>query len=97
MVSNPQVEVPGLGQVSLTGIANRNERRVSQRLPIILREFPELTAERLAIQDCYALALNLLPPRYAQAFSIVLNEPVTDKEIDAALRVACARVLENLK
>jgi len=94
---NRQIEIPGLGVVDLNGITNRNEKRVLACLPDVLQEFPDFSQERVTVQDVYALSLNLLPPRYTQAFSIVLKEPVTEEEVREAVRQAIRRVQQNPK
>ena len=94
---NRQIEIPGLGVVDLNGITNRNEKRVLACLPEVLQEFSDFGQERVNIQDVYALSLNLLPPRYTQAFSIVLKEPVTEAEVREAIRQAIDRVQKNPK
>lgn len=92
-----QIEVPHLGSVNLEGIANRNEQRVAACLPEVLQEFSDYEPDRVSVQDIYALALNLLPPRYRQAFSIVLREPVSEEEVREAVRQAIHRVKKNPK
>ena len=52
--------------IDLNRIRNRNEVRVINQLPEILKEYPEFEPHIINIQDVYALTLNLLPPRYAQ-------------------------------
>ncbi len=79
----------------VTGVHNRNEKRVAARLEAILAASSDYRPQDLDVQDIFALALNLLPSRYAQRGSIVLNEPVSDDEIDAAIRAALARVRER--
>ncbi|MFO7717689.1 MAG: late competence development ComFB family protein [Desulfohalobium sp.] len=92
MATNAVIDIPELGEISVAGVVNRNERRVRERLPVVLREFPDFPLDRLMLQDAYALALNFLAPRYTQAFSIVLHEPIQQSEIDDALRTAIQRV-----
>lgn len=92
-----QIEIPRLGIVDLKGITNKNEKRVLACLPEVLQEFPDFHQERVNIQDVYALSLNLLPPRYTQAFSIVLKEPVSEEEVREAVRQAVRRVQGNPK
>jgi len=78
--------------VPLNRIRNRNERRVAALMADVLEEFADFKPNYLDIQDIFALALNNLPPRYAQAGSIILNEPLTDEEIRRELRYAVERV-----
>ncbi|HMA66344.1 MAG TPA: late competence development ComFB family protein [Desulfosalsimonadaceae bacterium] len=78
--------------VDLSRIRNRNERRVVTQMKALLPEYPDFEPDILAIQDIYALALNLLPARYAQEFTIVLNDPVSDENIRGAVREAIHRV-----
>lgn len=81
--------------VDLGGIRNRNERRVIEMMGPVLEQYPEVARDVLNIQDIYALALNLLPARYTQGFSIVLNDPVTDQHVRDALQKAVEQVRAN--
>ncbi|MFO7860981.1 MAG: late competence development ComFB family protein [Desulfosalsimonas sp.] len=81
--------------VDLSGIRNRNEFRVIRLLPEVLEQYPEVEQNVVNIQDIYALALNLLPARYTQQFSIVLKDPVSGDEVKDALRQAIERVRDN--
>lgn len=81
--------------VDLSAIRNRNERRVRERMEMLLSEYTDFEADVLAIQDIYALALNLLPARYTQQFSIVLKEPVDDAAVENAVRAAIEKVRTN--
>ncbi len=84
-----------VGDADLSKIRNRNERRVISHLPDILAGYPDFEPDVIAIQDIYALALNRLPARYTQAFSIVLQEQVSDEDIRQAVREAVVRVMNN--
>ncbi|MFO7875989.1 MAG: late competence development ComFB family protein [Desulfovermiculus sp.] len=92
-----QVDIPHLGIIELNGIHNRNEDRVVAFMPEVLDEFPDFDPDRINIQDIYALSLNLLPPRYTQAFSIVLQEPVSDNQVRNAVRQAIHKIQRNPK
>ncbi|MFO7930373.1 MAG: late competence development ComFB family protein [Thermodesulfobacteriota bacterium] len=81
--------------VDLSGIRNRNELRVINMMGQVLQSYPDFSQDVINIQDIYALALNLLPSRYTQGFSIVLKEPVTDEQISDALHKAVQRVRDN--
>lgn len=81
--------------VDLSGISNRNERRVIKLLAEIWKEYPELEQNLINVQDVYALALNLLPARYTQSFSIVLKDPVDALQIGDAIRQAIEKVRDN--
>lgn len=81
--------------VDLRGIRNRNELRVIKMMEQVLDEYPDVSKDVLNIQDIYALALNLLPSRYTQQFSIVLNDPVDDNRIREVLRDAVEKVRNN--
>ncbi|MFW5931406.1 MAG: late competence development ComFB family protein, partial [Desulfosalsimonas sp.] len=61
----------------------------------VLDDYPEVARDVINIQDIYALALNMLPARYTQQFSIVLKDPVTDQEVSEALHKAVQRVRDN--
>lgn len=86
-----------IGDTCLHDIRNRNETRVVKALNQWLEEpdAPALNARQ--IQDVYALALNLLPSRYAQRGTIVVHEPVRMHDIAKAIRTACETVLNNPK
>lgn len=81
--------------VDLGGVRNRNELRVVKMMDEVLEQYPEVARDVLNIQDIYALALNLLPARYTQRFSIVLNDPVTDQHVRDALQKAVKQVRAN--
>lgn len=86
-----------IGDTGLHDIRNRNETRVVKALHQWLEEpdTPPLNSRQL--QDVYALALNLLPARYAQRGTIVVHEPVRMDDIFKAIRTACGTVLNNPK
>jgi hypothetical protein len=81
--------------VDLSRIRNRNERRVLSQMQALLPEYSDFEPDILAIQDIYALALNLLPARYTQQFSIVLKDPVDEEAVQDAVRQAIERVRAN--
>jgi hypothetical protein len=60
--------------VPLDKIRNRTESSVLAAMPTILAEHPDWTPDYLDIQDIYALALNRLPPRYAQPETIIIRK-----------------------
>ena len=76
-------------------IRNRNEIRVVENMQEVLGEYPDFYPDVIDIQDIYALALNALPPRYTQQFSVVLREPVTDDDVRQAIRRALVKVMNN--
>lgn len=78
--------------VPLDGIRNRNEQRVIELMPEVLREFSDYRPSYLDIQDIYALTLNNLPARYVQRGSIVLREPLSDDDIRQEIRYAAETV-----
>lgn len=82
--------------VSLSDIRNRNETRVAKALRDALEHFNSPLAPE-TIMDMYALALNELPPRYAQTGSIVLNDPVRETAVKDAVQKAIDRVLAHPK
>ncbi len=84
-----------IGNVSVKSIRNKNEKRVRAMIPDILRDYPNYHPQDLDIQDIYALALNKLPARYVQKGTISLKEPVTDDQIDQAIRDAIDQVMTN--
>ncbi|MCF8109544.1 MAG: late competence development ComFB family protein [Desulfohalobiaceae bacterium] len=93
MPSKDTLKTRGLVEsLDLGKIRNRNERRVLEHFTLILDEYPDFEPDIIDIQDIYALALNALPPRYTQETAIVLKEPVTEKQIQAALRDAIEKV-----
>lgn len=86
-----------LGDTSLYDIRNRNETRVVKALHQWLGEPDTPSLNPRQLQDVYALALNLLPARYAQRGTIVVHEPVRTDDILKAIRTACGTVLSNPK
>lgn len=86
-----------LGEISLYNIRNRNELRIIKRLPEILTEFTDFAPDPLQLEDIYALALNMLPARYAQQHSFVIREPVSQEMVDHAIREAVIKVRSSPK
>lgn len=83
------------GDVDLFGIRNRNEIRVIKIMAEILADYPDYDPQTLDVEDIYALALNNLPARYVQKGSIVLKEPVTEQDLEEAVRNAVETVRER--
>jgi hypothetical protein len=81
--------------MDLSSIRNRNERRVIAFLPEIFKEYPDFEQSIINVQDVYALALNQLPARYTQSFSIVLDDHVDEGRIKDAIRYAIKKVRDN--
>ncbi len=73
-------------------IRNRNEDRVIHLMPRVLAEFPDFRFTRTDVEDIYALTLNMLPARYVQAVTLVIDEPVTDETVLLMLREAVRTV-----
>lgn len=88
-MAQKKYEVAG---VPLENIRNRNELRVVKLMPQVLAEHLDYHPSYLDIQDIYALTLNNLPPRYRQQGTIIISEPVSDKEILRELRNAVNQV-----
>ena len=86
-----------IGSADFFNIRNRNETRVVKELDKFLHEKNALLMSNKDIQDVYALALNMLPPRYAQRGTIVLRDPVTKEDISAAVKDAYSYVMERPK
>jgi len=82
---------------NLDGIRNRNEPRVAALLPAVLDACPGYDPNPLEVQDIFALTLNLLPARYAQRFSFVLRESLSDADIVEQIREAVERVRTHPK
>jgi hypothetical protein len=81
----------------LYAVRNRNERRVLKSMAAN-EEIQALDdPDGNVIRDIYAMALNLLPPRYAQSGSIVLRDPVRKNTVDHAVGEALRQVLNNPK
>lgn len=82
--------------VDLAKIKNRNEVRVAQLMDEILDTYyGDYLFEHLDIEDIYALTLNLIPSRYVQKGTIILQDPLSDFEIKSKIREATERVLDN--
>ncbi|GFM34364.1 late competence development ComFB family protein [Desulfovibrio subterraneus] len=86
-----------IGTINVSEIRNRNEVRVIKMIQKVMSEPPGYQPDELSLQDIYALALNSLPPRYTQAGTIVLRDPVKDEDVLAAVRKAFAIVVQNPK
>lgn len=86
-----------IGTADFSAIRNRNETRVLRMMEKVMSEPPGYQPDELSLHDIYALALNSLPPRYAQSGTIVLRDPVKDEEILTAVRNAFAVVVQNPK
>lgn len=92
-MAHTKLEVRGF---SLEKIRNRNEKRVSLLMTEILDQYYEdFIFEQLDIEDIYALTLNLLPSRYVQTGTIILQDRLSDFEIKSKIREATERVLDN--
>lgn len=82
--------------VNLSKIHNRNEERVASNIREVLEyDFSDFIFDPLDIEDIYALTLNILPARYTQPGTIVLNREPSEYEIRGAIREAVGRVLDN--
>lgn len=86
-----------LNDVSFLDIRNRNETRVIKIMKQVMETPPYYKPSEKDLFDIYALSLNSLPARYAQQGTIVLRDPVRDKEIEDSVRKAFAIVVENPK
>ena len=86
-----------IGNVDLSDIRNRNEGRVVAKMRSALEELgnPDIPAK--ALRDAYALALNLIPARYAQSGTIVLRDPIRDDDLQEAVGKALSQVLTHPK
>ncbi len=82
-----------LGDANCFEIRNRNEARVLKSVEGYLEQNPQIRFTPKDVQDSYALALNMLPPRYAQIGTIVLRDPVRESDIEEAVSKAIARVI----
>jgi hypothetical protein len=86
-----------IGAVDLSDIRNRNETRVVAKLRAALEELGNPDIPVRALRDAYALALNLIPARYAQSGTIVLGDPVRDNDLQEAVGKALTQVLTHPK
>lgn len=86
-----------LGDANCFEIRNRNETRVLKALETYLEQNPQIRFGPKDVQDSYALALNMLPPRYVQVGTIVLRDPVRESDIEDAVRQAIAKVVSMPK
>ena len=86
-----------IGDIDFFNIRNRNEGRLIK----VLEEYLQTKGSQLLstkdIQDIYALALNVLPPRYAQRGTIILRDPVKKIEIYNAVADAYEHVMDRPK
>jgi Flp pilus assembly CpaE family ATPase len=81
-----------IGKYSVAFVNNRNEERVLELAPFVLREFEGLELNQFDVADVYALALNSLPPRYARSDGSALFETVSDDQVRESIREAVRRV-----
>jgi hypothetical protein len=81
--------------VDLSGVKNRNEKRVINAMEKILAQIDDWEPDALDIQDIYALSLNKLSPRYIQEGTIVFNEPIRNAEVERIVREAVRTVRES--
>ncbi|MCG8529865.1 MAG: late competence development ComFB family protein [Desulfovibrionales bacterium] len=86
-----------LNDVDFLAIRNRNESRVLKAMQDVMDTPPYYRPAPKDLHDIYALSLNSLPARYTQQGTIVLRDPVRDKDIENAVRKAFAIVIENPK
>ena len=86
-----------MGDVDFFNIRNRNEGRVVKVLHEYMQKKGNPLISEKDLQDIYALALNVLPPRYTQRGTIVLRDPVTKHEVYAAVEDAYDQVVEHPK
>ena len=86
-----------LNDVDFFDIRNRNESRVLKIMQHVMDTPPYYRPSAKDLHDIYALSLNSLPARYAQQGTIILRDPVRDKDIETAVRKAFAIVVENPK
>lgn len=82
----------GSGTIDFHAIRNKNEDRVIALMGEVLDEFPDFSPSRGDVEDIYALSLNMLPARYVQRVTLVIDEPVTDAMIRLMLREAVRTV-----
>ncbi|MDL2272477.1 late competence development ComFB family protein [Desulfovibrio sp. OttesenSCG-928-I05] len=86
-----------IGNVDLFDVRNRNEIRVIAKMRSALEELGNPDIPVRALRDAYALALNLIPARYAQSGTIVLRDPVRDDDLQEAVGKALSQVLTHPK
>lgn len=86
-----------IGTVDLSDIRNRNESRIVEKMRAALEELGNPEIPEKSLRDAYALALNLLPARYAQNGTIVLRDPVRDDDLREAVGKALSQVLTHPK
>lgn len=83
-----------LGDADFFNIRNRNEIRIIKIMAEFLKKKGGPLISDKDLQDIYALALNTLPPRYAQRGTIVLRDPVHKRDILGALEDAYEQVVD---
>lgn len=86
-----------IGNVDLFDVRNRNETRVIAKMRTALEELGNPDIPVRALRDAYALALNLIPARYAQSGTIVLRDPVREEDLQEAVGKALSQVLTHPK
>ncbi|MBU3917133.1 late competence development ComFB family protein [bacterium] len=81
--------------VSLKEIRNKNEPKIIKFMKELIPQFPDFDYCSICIQDVYALSLNQLTPRYAQAGTIIIHKEYTDNDYLDVIENSIERVLKN--
>lgn len=82
--------------VSMENIRNRNEKKVVQFMKELIPQFPDFDYCTICLQDVYALSLNQLTPRYAQAGTIILRKDLQDDDYRDIVEAAIEAVTRNV-
>lgn len=83
--------------VSLENVRNKNESKVIKYMNELIPQFPEFDYCAICIQDVYALSLNQLSPKYAQAGTIVLKKELKEEDYRDVVESALEQVVKNVK
>ncbi len=81
--------------IMLNDVRNKNETKIIQFMKELIPQFPDFDYCAICIQDVYALSLNQLTPRYAQAGTIIIRKEYTDNDYLDVIENSIERVLKN--
>ncbi|MCP4752263.1 MAG: late competence development ComFB family protein [Proteobacteria bacterium] len=81
--------------ISLENVRNNHEAKVIKFMKELIPQFPEFDYCSICIQDVYALSLNQLPPKYAQAGTIILKKDLKDEDFRDVVESAIEQVTKQ--
>ncbi|MFC1476968.1 late competence development ComFB family protein [candidate division KSB1 bacterium] len=79
----------------LFNIRNLNEVEVVKAIRVMRDRYPDFCNCCICIEDVYALALNLLSPKYKQQSSIILQDKIDPDEVEDIVEKAIQRIMDH--